>query len=227
MDLSGERRLPLPLVVAFFSEGKSNKVQGKGNVLTMNIRRMLLANALNLVLFGLILFSKKFIPLPLVVVLGIGWLGFLVYSNYTLFFGTRDSNDMEYELDKANRNFFNSEVAITKIQMKSIEDRAEVFQEFKDDHVKDLYSKVREQFYTNVKYIIRYMDSYDYVTKPQSQKDKIDNLVKQNDILISKLNGLVEEMIAVDKTAYDLDISIVDDLLDSLKVMSEQGPSNF
>ena len=183
------------------------------------MKKVIGINILNVVLFVLIVFLLQFFPLILVIVLGIFWLVFVIYSNYTLIFKVKD---IVYELEKANKGLFKAEVSMTVNQMESIDSREELFKDLEEsDRLRQVYYKCRQQFYNNVNYLIAFMRSYDYVTKPRSQKDKIGSLVRQNSEIINKLNSLVEQMISVDKSVNDVDISIVDDLISSLRRMAE------
>ena len=174
---------------------------------------------LGILLFALIMLLTRFFPLPLIIVLGILWLALIVYSNYTLIFKV---NDIRYELEKANKGLFKNEVNITINQMESIDSREELFKELDEsDKLREVYYKCRQQFYVNVNYLITFMRSYDYITRPLGQREKINNLVAQNYEIVNKLNSLVEQMIMIDKSVNDVDISILDDLISSLRRMAE------
>ena len=185
----------------------------------MNVRKIISTNFINLVLLSLIVYLLKFFPASFVTILGVFWLVFVIYSNYVLIFKI---NDIIYELKKADKGLFKSEVSTTISHIESIDSREELFKDLEEsDRLRQVYYKCRQQFYNNVNYLIDFMRSYDYVTKPRSQRDKISSLINQNNEIINKLNSLVEQMISVDKSVNDVDISIVDDLISSLRRMAE------
>jgi mevalonate kinase len=125
------------------------------------------------------------------------------------------------KIDKAGKSLFIEEINRTKQTLKSVDARAHIFEDIDNENLKDIYEKLKQQIYTNAEYITKYIDAYDYVMKPVTQKEKIKELIKQNEMLISKLNILVEQMISVDKSVNDLDTTYVDDIIDALKTVSE------
>lgn len=185
----------------------------------MNYSKLLLLNAINLVIFGLVLFSHKFLTLPIIIILVVFWFVFVCISNYVML--NNSKVNWNAKLNKAGKSLFVEEINRTKQTLKSVDARAHIFEDIDNENLKDIYQKLKHQIYTNADYITKYIDAYDYVMKPVSQKDKIKDLIMQNEMLISKLNILVEQMISVDKSVSDLATTYVDDLIDALKTVSQ------
>lgn len=185
----------------------------------MNYSKLLLLNTINLVIFGLVLFLHKILILPIIIILVVFWFVFVCVSNYVIL--NNSKINWNAKLDKAGKSLFVEEINRTKQTLKSVDARAHIFEDIDNENLKDIYEKLKQQIYTNADYITKYIDAYDYVMKPVSQKEKIKELIKQNEMLISKLNVLVEQMISVDKSVNDLDTTYVDDLIDALRTVSQ------
>lgn len=188
----------------------------------MNVKRVVITNVISIVALGLIYAISIIVNIfPLSVFLGVCWLAYVLYANY---FILMKSNDIESRLDYANKhNFFDGTVKIVKKHIKSMESRQDLFDSMaEDDKIKQVCMSVEEQFYINVDYIIKYMSSFDYVLHPNNQISRIHALVNQNQILIDKVNLLVEQLIEVDKSTDNLDTSMLDDIIESLRSMSNE-----
>lgn len=184
-------------------------------------KNIVITNIVCILALGLILVMTKFFPLFIVIPIGVLWFIYVIYANYYIIV---KSNDVITMLKSANkRGYFNSCIYDIKKQVNSIESRREVFENLEEgDKLKEVYNLVEKQFYVNVDYIIKYMSSFDYVSKPRSHEDKITTLVAQNNVLISKLNDLVQQMIDVDKSVDNIDTSLLDDIINSLRSMSDE-----
>ena len=185
----------------------------------MNFNKLLLLNTINLVMLGLVLFSQSFLAMPIVIAFVIFWFAFVCASNYIMLNNSKISQDIKF--DKASKGLFAKEISRTKQTLKSVDARAPIFEDTDNATLKDVYEKLKHQIYTNVDYITKYIDAYDYIMKPISQREKISNLIDTNDMLISKLNVLVEQMISVDESVSNIDTAYVDDLIDALKTVSQ------
>jgi hypothetical protein len=98
----------------------------------------------------------------------------------------------------------------------SIMSRQEMFQDMdEDDKVRGAYELIAKQVISNIKSAIQYMQTYDYVTRPTP--DYLDKLCKNNKKLLSRVSELIEVVIQIDSTADDVDLTKVDDILESLR----------
>ena len=185
----------------------------------MNYNKLLLLNAINLIMLGLVLFSQKFLALPIVIIFVTFWFVFVCASNYVMLNNLKINQNIKF--DKASKSLFEEEINKTKQILKSVEARTYIFEETDNENLKGVYEKLKQQIYTNADYIMKYIDAYDYVMRPISQREKINDLIDTNEMLISKLNTLVEQMISVDKSVNDLDTTYVDDLINALKTVSQ------
>lgn len=187
----------------------------------MNVRSIVVINCIGVVALGLLILIAVVSSPLLAVTLGVVWLIGLIYFNYVLVI---KMDNMLYKLRSANKkNYFGHSVQCIEKQMDSIDSRKEIFENLEEgDKLKEIYQLVVTQFYTNVEYIVKYMKTFDYITQPKSVTNKIKNLVNQNDTLVSKLNMVVESMIDVDKSVANVDTSVLDDIIDSLRSVSNE-----
>lgn len=79
--------------------------------------------------------------------------------------------------------------------------------------------KIKQQLDNNVDSAILYVKSYDYSLKPETKYIK--KIRKNSEMLYSKLNELIELVLENEKSTDDIDLSSVDDILESLKEVSE------
>lgn len=191
----------------------------------MNIKKIVGINILNIFLFVLILLLKNLYPFPVIIGLGIVWLGFLLYTNYYFII---KNDDKVYELEKSNKGRdaeFEKIINVTAELTESIESKNEFFGKMEpDNRMRETYELVKNKFYINVEHMSEYMENFDYITNPVGQRKRIRDLDRENRELVGKLNDFVEQIISLEQSVEKVDTTIVDDLINSLrKIEVENG----
>lgn len=185
----------------------------------MRYKKLLILNIINLIMLCLILYMNKIFSFAIIIQLIIAWFIFVCVSNYILI--NNDKINRKSKLNQAEKGLFANEVRRAEQSMQSIEARAQFFEDSEDDNLKEVYLKLKEQVNQNVDFIMKYIETYDYVTRPASQRNQITKLVAENEMLVSKLNSLVEHVITMRQSANDDDTSYIDDLIGALQQVSE------
>lgn len=186
----------------------------------MNFKKIFKVNFFNIFLFVIIMILKSFYAPAVTGVLLTGWLGFLLYSNY--YFIVK-SDDKVYELEKSNKGDreFDKIIKNTEILTESIESKTDFFNKMDPtSSMRDTYELVKNRFYQNVAHMTEYMENFDYITNPIGQRERIRAINNENNVIADKLNVFVEEIISVEHSAESVDTSVMDDLIKSLKEVS-------
>lgn len=150
------------------------------------------------------------------VAFGVLWLLYTIIANLVLL----KSRHSTVKLDESNRRgYFDKQVRRIKQQYESIQSRRE-FMSHSTDSMQELYEKILEQAESNIDSAAAYIESYDYYTRPEPVY--LNDLCNQGDVLVSKFNTLVEQLVDIDTNPTTLDMTYVDEVVDCLKDMQAQ-----
>ena len=160
--------------------------------------------------------------LPLSLLLLAVWLGYTLWSNFSLIFESQKPNDL-CKLVKSSskyRIFYDDCMTIHNCS-KMAEERLEILDDLDviQEEILIVANKIKQQLDNNVNSAILYIKSYDYNLKPET--NYIKRIKESSNKLYSKLNELIELVLENEKSTDDIDLSSVDDILESLKEVSE------
>lgn len=186
----------------------------------INKKAVILVNIISLVMLVGIILIKFLLNNIIFGIAFILWILFIAYSNYTIIV---KNTDITEDIKAANKHHvfdFEEKALIDAYQ--SITIRAEFFEKLEDgDKLKETYELIRQQVLSNIKSAVQYMQTYDYVTCPSRRY--IDNLRADNSKLLRQLSELVELVIKINSTADDIDLTLVDCMLESLRSVSDDN----
>lgn len=153
-------------------------------------------------------------PKSLTSVLIVLWLAFVIYSNYIVLI---KSNDIIANLKSADkRKLFHSQIDTIERCYNAIKFKEEFFDEYDDDNsIGASYDLLMRQMIANIDSATNYIRSYDTVLRPNTEY--VNNIAKNSQELVNKLNELCELVTKIDDSTSEVDITYVDDLLSSLR----------
>lgn len=181
----------------------------------------LAVNAISIAMFIIILLMlsvfKNTISIGVSIAFAVVWLLYTIGANVTLLKGQRAKEKLK---DSDRGGFFKKQIDAISRQYESIKSREEFFADNTEDSMKDIYYKILEQMHSNIDSATAYIETYDYYTRPKPVY--LNNLCEQGDILVSKFNRLVEQIVDIDTNLTTLDMTYVDDLLSCLEEVKKQ-----
>lgn len=190
------------------------------------LKNLLIVNGIGLVLLILVLLLLLKIN-PIVGIAGlIIWVAYVIYGNYTYLLKKEDKfmamKNSIAQMDKADRrNEFDKEIQQMSHQIKSLEVRAKIMESpDTEDIVRDKYLSICEKVEKNLAIAEKFMETYDYVMRPSKQK--LVQLVWENNTMIQKLNELVDAMLSIDMSINDVDMSDIDDIINGIKQITTE-----
>lgn len=145
--------------------------------------------------------------------LAVLWLVYEIAGNIMVWKSLRSKLRL---LNSDKRGIFDSFIRLLQSQYESIASREEFFMK-QDDNLKSLYIDIREQASSNIRSATAYMETYDYVTRPEPIYLK--NLCCQGDALVRKFNALVTQIVDIDTNATTLDTHYIDDVISCMNEM--------
>lgn len=185
-----------------------------------NLLKTNLVSIIMLVAIIVVYFVVNILPLSLVLLAV--WLGYTLWSNFSLIFESQKPNDLG-KLVKSNikYNVFFDDCMIINDCSKMADERLKILDDLDviQEEILKVADKIKQQLDNNVDSAILYVKSYDYSLKPETKYIK--KIRKNSEMLYSKLNELIELVLENEKSTDDIDLSSVDDILESLKEVSE------
>ena len=85
--------------------------------------------------------------------------------------------------------------------------------------MRDTYDLLSKNAYSNVDKATKWIQHYDYISRPSMSYIK--TLVDNSKLITTKLNDLDELILKVDDSTNSIDMSFVDDMLNSLREVLE------
>lgn len=187
------------------------------------IKSILMVNSISVISLALIVWIFFSVNMALGAITMLFWMIYVIYSNYMLLLHKEDPKKALREKDK--HRLFTREIQILTTQMASLESREEIMNDPETaDIVRETYEKVKDQIYYNVEVAEKFITTYDTVLRPP--KDKLHEIIEENKMLLDKLNELNDAMFDIDMSVKDIDVSSIDDYLESVKQITGQKPSN-
>ena len=181
-----------------------------------NYKTFAIVNLINIVLLGLVVVLYFVIPLQYVVVIGVFWLVYSIYSNYALLSKTCVTSLREAD----TRHLFRSEIDALESAYKSLEIKRDYFEGYPEgDSIREAFDLIATQVEANINSATSYIAHYDYILAPSTKY--LTNLCINTRQLIIKLNELNDMVIQIDNSAGDVDTTFVDDMIKSLREMSK------
>lgn len=184
----------------------------------INKKMLIIVNVICFIgLFGL--FVIKLLMSDIVFwILTVLWLGIIAYTNYNIIVKSSDILNAIQTADKTG---------VFQLQQKKLAEayhslvmRESMFLSMDENSkLRETYETIVKQVMSNIKSAVQYMQTYDYVTCPKPIY--LNDLCNNNKILLAKVSELVELVIRIDSTADDVDITEVDDILESLRSVLE------
>ena len=183
-----------------------------------NIKLLLTVNLINLVILGgALLLLLMEMDIPAYIALAV-WIISVVYTNYSIIVRNTDMVNLIRAADKHHK--FNRECESLIKTYKSINFHAEFFDsEEPGSMMKEAYDLIAEQAQGNINSAVKFMRSYNYITCPPY--DFLTNICVQNEEMVTSLTKLVELTLKIDSKSDDVDLSYVNNLIQSLKELSD------
>lgn len=188
------------------------------------IKKLLKNNIVSLIMIALILviyFVADNIILSLVFLLVC--LGYTIYNNMGVL--VEESNSREtLQLLKRNKKYRRFEVYIDKLDIvyKGSVSKLNSLKELEvSASIIDAADKIVSQIGSNVDTCILYIKTYSYDEDSSSYSQYLQNLYMESKQLDDKLEELINLVFENKKSADDIDLSSVDDILESLKEVSK------
>ena len=184
----------------------------------INIKLLITVNLINLaILGGAVLLLMMDMDVPAYIALAV-WIISVVYTNYSIIVRNTDMVNLIRSADKHNK--FKKECESLINTYKSINFHAEFFDSDEPGSImKEAYDLIAEQANGNINSAVKFMRSYNYITCPPY--DFLTNICSQNEEMIKSLSRLVELTLKIDSKADDVDLSYVNNLIQSLKELSD------
>ena len=136
-----------------------------------------------------------------------------IFANYQIFM---QKSDPLKDIEKYRRNsIFKQDVEKIIYAYKGIKLREEFISGFENDSIRDIYEKLYEQLTNNLISAEAFCRNYDRYNK--SNISYLHGLAEESSEIAEKFNIMVEELIDVDNSIRDVDTTVVDDYVDSLR----------
>ena len=186
----------------------------------INIKLLLTVNLINLlILAGTAALFYMEMNIAAIIALVV-WVITVIYTNYTIIVKNNDMIEIIRSADRKHK--FKNEVSSLIKAQQSIEFHAEFFSEKETgESMKEAYELIAEQISGNINAAVKFMRSYNYITCPSYRF--LTDICSENNELLSSLTKLVELTLEIDSAADDVDLSYVDNLIRSLKELTEKG----
>lgn len=186
----------------------------------INKKLLITINAVNILMLIGIIIVKFLLNQYVFYAIFVVWIMFVAYSNYNVLVQNTDIAGIIKSADK--QGVFKSETELLLQAHKSVVMREACFSHLQDgDILKEAYEQISKQIYSNIKSAVQYMKTYDYVMRPSYFY--LTNLCDNTKTLLAKMSELVELSIRMESTADDVDMSVVNNILESLRsVIDEQ-----
>lgn len=148
------------------------------------------------------------------------WLIFTIYGYYVILIKKKQT--LVKLSDSNKKGLFDRHIELLQMQYESIKSREKFFKEDNEDtKLVLLYDEILEQVELNIKSATAFIESYDYVTKPDPVY--ITNLIKQGNNLVEKFNKLVQQMVELDIDTHKLDVKYIDDIISCMEEIKNGG----
>lgn len=177
---------------------------------------IVLNNIINIVIIVIISIGlvTKLLPLPLFLIMLTMWLIWVIYSNYQFIFHSRDIIAEMRRADK--RHLFDTQIMVFNDANKSVQLKKELFKQYEDmGKISQAYEMIAIQVYNNTESALNFIKNYDYISN--ASRNYLLNLTNETRELIHKLNDLGDMLLQIEDDSHDVDISYVDEMLDSLR----------
>ncbi len=177
---------------------------------------IVLNNIINIVIIVIISIglATKLLPLPLFLIMLTMWLIWVIYSNYQFIFHSRDIIAEMRRADK--RHLFDTQIMVFNDANKSVQLKKELFKQYEDmGKISQAYEMIAIQVYNNTESALNFIKNYDYISN--ASRNYLLNLTNETRELIHKLNDLGDMLLQIEDDSHDVDISYVDEMLDSLR----------
>ena len=183
---------------------------------------IVLNNIINIVIIVIISIglATKLLPLPLFLIMLTMWLIWVIYSNYQFIFHSRDIIAEMRRADK--RHLFDTQIMVFNDANKSVQLKKELFKQYEDmGKISQAYEMIAIQVYNNTESALNFIKNYDYISN--ASRNYLLNLTNETRELIHKLNDLGDMLLQIEDDSHDVDISYVDEMLDSLRRVNSNG----
>lgn len=187
----------------------------------MNKKELLQNIVIGLVLFGLI-FIVYFVTedLKIFFVALAFWLLYMIFMGYTLFLKKQPNEGDNYaiRMKKANKyKKFNEPCILLLDGLQVLEFRREFFEKYQDGSIKKSFELLEKHILHNVEIAVTFMENYNYHAIQDGQSmERLHKAVLNCSEATKKLRELYDATVKVDDSATSIDISYVDNLLESL-----------
>ncbi len=184
----------------------------------IDLKTLIMVNIINFIILGgaVLLFIMD---MDMIAYIAIAiWVISVIYTNYSIIVRNTDTVTVIKAADR--HNLFAKQTEILIKTYRSVEFHAEFFDsEEPGSMMKEAYDLINEQVTGNISSAVKFMRSYDHITRPPY--DFLTNICSQNEELVNSLTKLVELTLKIDSKADDVDTSYVDNLIQSLKDLSD------
>ena len=208
----------------------------------MDIKSFIKVNVINIILLGLLavvyyvfnnIFEFSFgATLAVTLVLGVFWMIYTLYSNYTIL---NAGNHHDDDIDSKNygknlinklRNAGNKRAFLKEREQliqcyESVISRKSYLEQNRDSRIYDLYTLTERQMQRNIIDTTEYLSTYDYVRGKDN--GYIAKMCYDSDQLVDKFNKLMELSVSYDDTSLEMDTRELDDMISSLEYMRNVG----
>ena len=150
------------------------------------------------------------------------WIIYMLYMGYTLFFKTNGDIIVEYtkRMKKANKySRFDKDCVVLLDSLQVLNFRKQYFNKYKEGSIRKSFDLLERQILHNVDIAITYMENYNYdaIRKTEQSVERLASAVVNCSEATDKLRELYDMTVKIDDSASVIDISYVDNLLESLK----------
>ena len=184
----------------------------------IDLKTLIMVNIINFIILGgaVLLFIMD---MDMIAYIAIAiWVISVIYTNYSIIVRNTDTVTVIKAADR--HGLFAKQTEILIKTYRSVEFHSEFFDsEEPGSMMKEAYDLINEQVTGNISSAVKFMRSYDHITRPPY--DFLTNICSQNEELVNSLTKLVELTLKIDSKADDVDTSYVDNLIQSLKDLSD------
>ena len=176
----------------------------------------ILNNLINLIILVILSigFATKLLMFPLFLIMLAAWLIWVAYSNYQFIFHSRDIIAEMKAADK--RHLFDAQIMVFSDANQSILLKKELFEQYEDmGKISQTYEMIATQVRNNTESALNFIKNYDYISN--ASRSYLLSLTSETRDLIRKLNELSDMLLKIEDDSHDVDISYVDEMLDSLR----------